>query len=190
LTQQTFWVTDELDNSFDYLEKAVLFLQYSEKDIWAWKWVSIALHGALYGFVVCMAKGNVAEIRKYTNKNWLENFDLVFELCQNDIWMSQFPGTKPLPVSTAQKAAVEAIKKMLRSGFEQFKPYPSDIKTTKMPDICIEYFSLIKFLIGESGTFTPRWEEKQIYRAVSLCDVGIRLAATSRYSPADPSPGE
>jgi hypothetical protein len=171
-----------LDNAFDYLEKAVLFLANGEHDIWSWKWVSISLHGALYGFAVCMAKGDQQELKKPSQKNWLDNFDLVFELCQNGKWINQFPGARKLVLTDQQKKSVELLQQLLRNGFEHFRPFSPDVKTDGLPEICSDYFALIKGIITESNTFSARWEEKQLQRAICLCDIGLRLAGTSRFS--------
>ncbi|WP_127544931.1 hypothetical protein [Paenibacillus amylolyticus] len=49
--------TDELENAIDYLEKASLFysdINYQHR----FKWLMVALHGALYGFGILAIKGS------------------------------------------------------------------------------------------------------------------------------------
>ena len=43
----------EKTNALDYLEKAYDFIRQTETSVLAWKWVILALHGALYGFAIC-----------------------------------------------------------------------------------------------------------------------------------------
>lgn len=46
-------------NALDFLEQAGQFIQQTEPDIVAWKWVSLSLHGALYGFPSVLAEAQV-----------------------------------------------------------------------------------------------------------------------------------
>ena len=55
--KETWWHIDEKNNALDYLEMSVRSLMEVERTPWAWKWVCIALHGALYGFGVCALQG-------------------------------------------------------------------------------------------------------------------------------------
>lgn len=51
------WHFTEKDNAMDYLKMCVRSLEDINRDHWAWKWVCIALHGAIYSFGVCAIKG-------------------------------------------------------------------------------------------------------------------------------------
>ncbi|MGE7880229.1 hypothetical protein [Peribacillus muralis] len=53
---------NELDNAIDYLEKASFHYNNREEKYW-FKWLTIALHGALYGFGVCAVQGSSASLR-------------------------------------------------------------------------------------------------------------------------------
>lgn len=43
----------EKTNALDYLEKACDFIRQTETNVYAWKWIILALHGALYEFAIC-----------------------------------------------------------------------------------------------------------------------------------------
>ncbi|MFD0051472.1 hypothetical protein ACFVHQ_19485 [Actinomycetes bacterium NPDC127524] len=58
--------TDELKNSIDYLEKAIYHYKNQEDEYW-FKWLTISLHGALYGFGVCAVQGSSASLRVLEN---------------------------------------------------------------------------------------------------------------------------
>ncbi|MDD9851121.1 MAG: hypothetical protein OXU94_05070 [Gammaproteobacteria bacterium] len=47
----------EESNAIDYLEKAYYFLTLIKQEPTNWKWVILALHGALYGFAICALQG-------------------------------------------------------------------------------------------------------------------------------------
>ncbi|MBO0999558.1 peptidoglycan-binding protein [Bacillus sp. SD075] len=53
---------NELDNAIDYLEKASFHYKNREDKYW-FKWLTISLHGALYGFGVCAVQGSSASLR-------------------------------------------------------------------------------------------------------------------------------
>ncbi|HWR90533.1 MAG TPA: hypothetical protein VN260_09745, partial [Dissulfurispiraceae bacterium] len=59
----------EETNALDYLEKAASFIRETEQNGLAWKWVVLALHGALYGFAICASQGtNYENVTKVTKK--------------------------------------------------------------------------------------------------------------------------
>jgi hypothetical protein len=52
------WLSlSEETNALDYLEKAHLFILKIEVEAISWKWVILALHGALYGFAISALRG-------------------------------------------------------------------------------------------------------------------------------------
>lgn len=51
---------DAFSNALDYLKKAKTALS-EEKDIFRWKWATIGLSSALYGFLICMLTGSNSE---------------------------------------------------------------------------------------------------------------------------------
>jgi hypothetical protein len=53
-------VTEEL-NALDFLVNAGHYILETENNPFAWKWVTISLHGALYGFAICACKGTNRE---------------------------------------------------------------------------------------------------------------------------------
>jgi hypothetical protein len=53
----SWWHLNEKSNALDYLEMSVRSLKEVERTHYAWKWVCIALHGAIYSFGVCAIKG-------------------------------------------------------------------------------------------------------------------------------------
>jgi hypothetical protein len=67
-SKEAWWRLDEKNNALDYLEMAVRSLMDVERTPWAWKWVCIALHGALYGFGVCALQGTNFELVLKRNK--------------------------------------------------------------------------------------------------------------------------
>lgn len=101
-SKESWWQLDEKNNALDYLETAVHCMLDVERSPWAWKWVCIALHGALYSFGICALQGT--------------NFEQVL---QNDtvFWWDKIPGNDDkgliyylrnnLNIHLAQEARIE-----------------------------------------------------------------------------------
>ena len=53
----SWWHLNEKSNALDYLEMSVRSLMEVEHTHYAWKWVCIALHGAIYSFGICAIEG-------------------------------------------------------------------------------------------------------------------------------------
>lgn len=60
--------TNEVDNAIDYLEKARYYYNNREDKYW-FKWLTISLHGALYGFGVCAVQGSNSSLRVLESPN-------------------------------------------------------------------------------------------------------------------------
>ena len=111
-------VTEEL-NALDYLEKAYLFIQETESNLLAWKWVVLSLHGALYGFAICACKGTNPKNVTYKTKKGIEkliSFDDVLKHCQNPKRMKMTIKNKHLILTYKQKEAINYLKKVLRNN--------------------------------------------------------------------------
>ena len=50
-------ILNEVSNSEDSLNKALVFLEQAEEDVFAWKWVIIAIYQALQGFCMLALEG-------------------------------------------------------------------------------------------------------------------------------------
>lgn len=67
---------NELDNAIDYLEQASIHYNNREDKYW-FKWLTISLHGALYGFGVCAVQGSSASLRVLENPSKKKMRDLL-----------------------------------------------------------------------------------------------------------------
>ena len=65
--EEKFLRINEETNAIDYLVKADSYIKEAETSDIAWKWVTIALHGALYGFAIAASSGT--DSRDVTEKN-------------------------------------------------------------------------------------------------------------------------
>jgi len=139
----------EEKNALDYLEKAYWFIRQTDKNIIAWKWVSIALSSALYAFAVCAVKGTdparvTSKDRKGNEK--LIGFWEVLRRCQDPKWIRGLVGSRPLILNASQKDSIERLKNQLRNTFEHYIPTGLSIEIHGAPRIAIDVLDVIQFL--------------------------------------------
>lgn len=152
-------VTEE-DNALDYLKRCGDFLEDTHVDLWAWKWVAIALHGALYGFMICALKGThpprVADKRRHARDGdeYLIGFWEALKLCQSRDAMLMTTESRVLELSDEQRSSIDRLVGLLRNEFEHFYPKSLSIELHGMPHIMLDVLDVIEFLALESGNYT------------------------------------
>jgi hypothetical protein len=140
-------------NALDYLERAGQFIQQTESDIKAWKWVILALHGALYGFAICACRSTSHENIIQRTKSGIERLitlDEALRICQYKEWMGTLSGGRPLILTESQKYSIKILKKSLRNNFEHFKPKGWSIEIHGLPSISMDILDVIRFLSVET----------------------------------------
>ena len=141
-------------NALDYLEKAYDYIQQTGSDPMAWKWVVIALHGALYGFAICALQGaNPDRVTFKTKKGAakLISFDEALARSQDPGWMGIFVISKPLRLNSEQKDSIRRLKKTLRNNFEHYIPKHEALDLLGMPQITKDVLDVIGFLTFDTG---------------------------------------
>ena len=99
--------TEEV-NALDYLEKAVAFIKGANKNQLDWKWIVLALHGALYSFMICALKGTDPDnVCFKTNTGKTKRFLEALKRCQDSAQMNISGFTQVLQLSDKQKRAFE-----------------------------------------------------------------------------------
>jgi len=141
-------------NALDYLEKVYFYIQQTETNVIAWKWVVLALHSALYGFAICAIQGTNPDRVIYKTKKGAERligFNEALKRCQNPQWMIQYLHSKCLQLSKEQEASIKFLKNILRDSFQHFVPRGWLIEIHGMPQMVIDCLDVIRFLAIESG---------------------------------------
>jgi hypothetical protein len=156
--------TDEKENAVDSLEMTAELLRRMKdtntKSLW--KWISISLFNALYGFCICAIQGTnpdrVREIDKRTGqfKDKLISFPEALKRTQEHGWMHQFTQSQTLTLTTDQKQNIEKLRKDIRNNFEHFTPKGWSIEISGMPEIVSDAIDVIEFLTLSSGN--PLWD--------------------------------
>ena len=169
--------TDEKDNAVDSLEMAAQLLtelKTTQRSLF-WKWISISLFNALYGFSICAIQGTnpdrVKELDKKTGqiKDRLISFSEALKRTQEDKWMRQFTHSRTLSLTSDQKQSIKKLGEDIRNNFEHFIPKGWSIEISGMPKIVSDVVEVIDFLAFSSGN--PLWDteldhERRIRNAI------------------------
>lgn len=146
----------EETNALDYLERAACFIRETEQNQLAWKWVVLALHGALYGFAICACQGtNYENVTVQTKKGErkLISFGKALERCQDPNCMGMLIGSQPLVLSVSQLESIQLLKNELRNKMEHYVPSGWSIEIHGMPQIAIDALDVIRFLAVDTHTY-------------------------------------
>lgn len=175
---------NELSNATDYLEKAVEFLEKAPEDKWAWKWATIAIQGALNGFLICSIQGtsfiNVVQREKGETLAMLNEPAYLMSrkaLRVISIW-DAWKRCKSMLGYTPTKNQEEAFKfivEELRNNFEHYRPTHWTIIIPGLPRLFKDLLEVILFLIRDSRRFDHKWSsESKRKEMIQLCIRGIK----------------
>jgi hypothetical protein len=177
------WIrTDELDDALDNLEMVAFFLEALPPQR-KWKWASIALHQALYGFAICATTPSNSSfaLQDPTNPNsHLVSIWTALERAKDPDWMLR-THSKPLRTTPDEDQAICKLVREFRNEFAHFRPKGWSIEVSGMPTLLryvlrvIEHFALAADAITYYDETSPERAEKAIARVRSALQ---RLAAT------------
>jgi hypothetical protein len=111
----------ERENALDYLEKACAALQRIHRRPEEWKWVVIGIHGALYGFAICVLRGTNREMVTQGSRRRLIAFDEALRRCQKPEHVTFYTHSKALTLTEDQKDAIRFLKNV-RNQIEHYIP--------------------------------------------------------------------
>lgn len=155
---------DERSNALDYLRKVRLHLTEVENDQWAWKWAFIALHGALYGFAITVAKGT--DDSSVLKKNGqLISFCSALEHCQKIGAVEK--------LSDSQEKSLKLLTESLRNEFMHFQPKGWSIEIHGFPKIAIEVLGLVQAL-SKHPNVCIHMSGRQLKEIRSICFQGTK----------------
>lgn len=169
----------EEENAIDCLEKAHYFLAQARQIPINWKWVILALHGALYGFAVCALKGiHHDHVYKQRNrpcqKRELITLDEAIKKCQTPEIMKGFIDSKPLCLTGTQWQSIKKMKEM-RNNFVHYIPKIWIISTENLPRIVNDVLNVISFLaIDTQANIHVLKEKEKIENLISNCKLILK----------------
>ena len=139
--------TDEKENAIDFIEVAAAF--YAGNHRHKWKWVTITLHGALYGAAILAIAGTDYD-RVCEGKKLISIWEAL-KRCEDDVYMLQYAGSKRLVRSDGERSSIDKLSDAFRNNFEHFKPKLWSIEAALFPGIVRDVSRTIQFLFLESG---------------------------------------
>lgn len=171
----------EHSNALDSLRRAVQFLEGTKSDESIWKWVTIALHDALYGFSICACQGtDPSHLMSKANPDFLRGFDAILEKCQTPNGMYPFGECRPLKLNPVQKRRIRFLK-AIRDDFAHFSPKGWSIDLCELIQSSHEALVAIRFIVVESGAHFA-YSSIPNDEARDLLETAIRLVEESSKS--------
>lgn len=159
----------EEKNALDYLEKVYHYICQVEESPIDWKWVIIALHGALYGFMICSLTWRNYKRVTYFNKKGVERlitFDEALSRCQQPKYMRISVRGNELQLSSEQKESIKKLKQ-IRNRLEHYIPLSWEIHLHDMPQGVMNVMDVIRFLALNTSNYF-NFSENQKRRVKSL----------------------
>ncbi len=167
--------TDEREESVSSLEMVRDASSKIDEDLFQWKWVIIAIHNAMQGFMVLsLRNGNNFRVmpKKLANKCYqahrenkpwpkerLDSFPNLYKKVKDEEYMCFFIHSRNLPSSEENDWAVDKLLE-LRNKFIHFVPQGWSLEVSGLPTICLNILQIIKFLGWESGNVV--WHEPEL----------------------------
>lgn len=162
INSPSFLRIDEKENAIDSLVMTTKFLESVDSDNYRWKWVVIALHNALYGFMICsLTKTNPENVCRGKEGSYgsLIGFWDALKCVQSRDHITGYITAHPIQLSDEQTRSIKVLTELLRNNFEHFRPMGWSIEISGMPDVVISVAEVIENLAFKTGTVF--WEEHQ-----------------------------
>ena len=154
----------EEENALDYLERAYEALLRLPRQPQQWKWIVISLHGALYGFAICVLKGTDWEGVTRGPSKKLIPFGEAMQRCQSLDSMGFYTFSKPLQLTPEQKDSIRFLKAR-RNQLEHYVPMRSLIEAHDLTVTAIDAIDVARFLALESGNVRLKLSQRQRVQA-------------------------
>lgn len=165
-TMTKHWLrTDEHEEAVSALESVAEWLHRVERQLGHWRWVVLALHNAVQGFMVLALRGSngLRPLRDDLAEAWLkayreggqypveklDSFLHLYKKIKSDRMLFYMHSRKFTPTGSQGRS----IKKLhsLRNDFIHFLPRSWAIEVSGLPEICLDCLEIIEFLAWESG---------------------------------------
>jgi hypothetical protein len=178
-----FLKTNECEEAVFALEVVAEWLERAERDIGYWKWVILALHNAVQGFMVLALRGSngLCPLKDDIAKKWLSAYEsgkpyptekidtflnLYKKVKSKEMMCFYIYSKEVIPSSTLD----HNIKKLnsLRNKFVHFVPIFWELEVSDLPEISLDCLILVEFLALECGNIVFYKEEY-----IELCKKAI-----------------
>ncbi len=160
-TNEHLEAINSLEMVCDHLPKVV-------DRLYNWKWIIIALHNAVQGYMVLALKGSNS-LDVYTEKKkkkWIEAYRLksgnfpvpymdaflnLYYKIQDPKLMGKWANSQPFKPEGTQTDSIQMLNK-IRGDFIHFLPKSYSVEISGLPQIVQDCIDIIEFLTFKSGT--------------------------------------
>jgi hypothetical protein len=154
--------TDEKKEAFEALKFANRLIDEVKADPYYWKWVIVAVHGAMQATMVLALTGST-QLRVLSEKSAAEvgqredavrklaDFMDLYKWVKSKDSMMLFVDSKPLQATGQMDSAVAYLHKELRNKFIHFLPRGWSILIDELPSVLSQCVVAISFLALESN---------------------------------------
>lgn len=161
-----FWLqTNEYEEATSALEAVAEWSQRVENNISYWRWVVLALHNSVQGYMVLALRGSdgLRPLKDDVATKWLtayreggkypveklDTFLNLYKKVQSDTMLFYVHSKKVVPSRTLGRS----MKKLNshRNDFVHFLPKSWSLEVSGLPAICLDCLALVEFLAWECG---------------------------------------
>lgn len=166
--------TNPLNNAYNDLQKLNEFYDRAQQDESYWKWVILALHSALYNFMLIslmhtdMSGIWVKDIRDiheridiFNKKMRLITFSEAFKRIRDANKMRKYVTSKPFVSSRDTVVSMVLLNKQYRNQFIHYAPVGWSITVAAIKEVIRDTLPVLSFLISESGNIILSEDEKK-----------------------------
>ena len=166
--------TDEYEEAISALEFLSELIPTTASDVYRWKWVILALHSAMQGFMVLALRGSngLAALKDDVAKAWLgaqekgtklpeerlDRFESLYKKIKHD-QMLIYSNSKKFSPTSSQGRSVNKLKD-LRDDFIHFVPKGWSLEVSGLPTLCQDCLAIIEFLGWDCGNVI--WHELEV----------------------------
>lgn len=167
--------TNEHEEATSALEAVAEWAARVETDIGYWRWVVVALHNTVQGFMVLALRGSdgLRPLKDDIAAKWLaayrdggeypveklDSFLNLYKKVQSDKMLFFVNSKQVIPSRTLGRS----MKKLnsLRNDFVHFLPRCWSLEVSGLPEICLDCLALVEFLSWECGNIIWHEEERR-----------------------------
>ncbi len=173
-TATPYLKTSHWDDAISSLEAAHEFTEQLAMKPHYWKWVVIAVHSAIQGFMaLALEQGNsLPAMTEKGNEKWIQSQKTgeIFSTDRLDAFISLYRkvkssevchyfGSRSFPATEVHDDCMRELNR-IRNDFIHFFPKNWTIETRKLRDICINCLELVEFLGWDS--YTIIWHDAEL----------------------------
>lgn len=168
IVNENFLITDTFNEAIFSLEVIVEWLERVEKDVYYWKWIILALHNSVQGFMVLALQGSNGLMALSDNSlkkvmesykddkpppvslDKLDSFLNLYKKVKSKETMCFYIHSKEVTPSSTLDRNMKKLNS-LRNDFVHFVPKLLGLEVSSLPEMCIDCLGLIYFLALKCG---------------------------------------